>query len=162
MPLIDKTKRDRIRDLNDAFRKSFDLKLGRIMVTAGVDSLPSDMRAMAIRKTVTFDAFTAENDPHGEHDFGNFELAGRYFFFKLDYYDPTLEFGSDDPTIRKRRRACSPSCSRKNIDPLVILLSPARAGLFLYRRMSAIGDSSENIYSLRVLPTVTHYGRLAE
>jgi Protein of unknown function (DUF3768) len=97
MPLIDTTKRDRIRDLNDTFRKSFDSRLGRIMVTAGVDSLPSDVRAMAIHKTATFDAFTADNDPHGEHDFGNFELAGRRFFFKLDYYDPTLEFGSEDP-----------------------------------------------------------------
>jgi Protein of unknown function (DUF3768) len=97
MPLIDTTKRDRIREQNDAFRKSFDPRLGRIMVTAGVDSLPSDVRAMAIHKTTTFDAFSPENDPHGEHDFGNFELAGRRFFFKFDYYDPTLEFGSEDP-----------------------------------------------------------------
>jgi hypothetical protein len=67
------------------------------MVTAGVDSLPSDVRAKAIQKTATFEAFTAENDQHGEHDFGSFELAGRRFFFKLDYYDPTLEFGSEDP-----------------------------------------------------------------
>lgn len=97
MPLIDKAKRDRIRALNDAFRTSFDAKLGRVMLTAGVDSLPSDVRAMAIRKTATFDAFTSDNDPHGEHDFGNFELAGRRFFFKIDYYDLTLEFGSEDP-----------------------------------------------------------------
>jgi hypothetical protein len=97
MPLIDTTKRDRIRELNDAFRKSFDPRLGRIMVTAGVDSLPSDVRAMVIRKTASFDAFSPENDPHGEHDFGSFELAGHRFFFKLDYYDPTLEFGSEDP-----------------------------------------------------------------
>jgi hypothetical protein len=48
---------------------------------------------MAIRKTATLDAFTAENDPHGEHDFSSFEIAGRHFFLKLDYYDPTPEFG---------------------------------------------------------------------
>jgi Protein of unknown function (DUF3768) len=70
---------------------------GRIMATAGVNALTSDVRAMAIRKTATFNAFTAENDPHGEHDFGSFELAGRRFFFKLDYFDPILEFGSEDP-----------------------------------------------------------------
>ena len=52
---------------------------------------------MAIRKVATFDDFSADNDPHGEHDFGSFDLAGDRFFWKIDYYDPTLEFGSDDP-----------------------------------------------------------------
>jgi len=65
------------------------------VLTAGVSALPSDVRAMAIRKVATFDAFSADND--GEHDFGTFDLAGHKFFFKLDYYDPALEFGSDDP-----------------------------------------------------------------
>ena len=97
MPLIDTKTRERIRELNDAFRKSFDPNLGKVMLTSGVNSLPSDVRAMAIRKTATFDAFTPENDPHGEHDFGNFEIAGQCFFFKIDYFDPNLEFGSGDP-----------------------------------------------------------------
>ena len=93
----DTTSRDRIRELNDAFRKAFDPTIGRVMLTAGVNSLDSDVRAMVIRKVATFDAFSADNDPHGEHDFGNFELAGRRFFFKIDYYDPSLSFGSEDP-----------------------------------------------------------------
>ena len=38
-----------------------------------------------------------DNDPNGEHDFGNFELAGQKFFWKIDYYDTTMEFGSEDP-----------------------------------------------------------------
>jgi hypothetical protein len=97
MSLTDKQTRERIRELNDAFRKTFDPQLGRTVLTAGVSALPSDVRAMAIRKVATFDAFSADNDPHGEHDFGNFGLAGRKFFFKLDYYDPRLEFGSADP-----------------------------------------------------------------
>ena len=41
--------------------------------------------------------FTEDNDPHGEHDFGSFELAGRKFFWKIDYYDANMEFGSEDP-----------------------------------------------------------------
>ena len=97
MSLIEKQTRERIRDLNDAFRKTLDPTLGKTMLTAGVSALPSDVRAMAIRKVATFDAFDADNDPHGEHDFGSFDVAGCRFFFKLDYYDPTLEFGSDDP-----------------------------------------------------------------
>src|SRR5665213_3149399 len=98
MPLIDKTNRDRIRKLNDTFRKSFDPNLGTMVLTSGVSALPDDVRAMAIRKTATFDAFSGDNDPYGEHDFGNFELAGHRFFFKIDYYESGLEFGSDDPT----------------------------------------------------------------
>jgi hypothetical protein len=67
------------------------------MLTAGVSALPSDVSAMAIRRMATFEAFSAENDPHGEHDFGSFELAGDKLFWKIDYYDRKLESGSDDP-----------------------------------------------------------------
>ena len=34
-----------------------------------------------------FDAFTPDNDPYGEHDFGSFSYAGETFFWKWDYYD---------------------------------------------------------------------------
>jgi hypothetical protein len=97
MPLTDNQSREHIRDLNDSFRKTLDPALGRMMLTAGIDTLPSDVRAMAIRKVATFDDFSADNDPHGEHDFGSFELGNDKFLWKIDYYDPTLEFGSDDP-----------------------------------------------------------------
>jgi hypothetical protein len=96
MSLTDKQTRQCIADLNDAFRKTLDPTLGKTMLTAGVNALPSDVRAMAIRTVATFDAFSGDNDPHGEHDFGSFELAGHKFFFKIDCCDPNLEFGSDD------------------------------------------------------------------
>jgi hypothetical protein len=57
---------------------------------------------MAIRETETFDAFTSDNDPRGEHDFGNFEVGGKRFLRKIDYYDRALEFGSDDPSDTKK------------------------------------------------------------
>jgi hypothetical protein len=98
MSLIDIAKRDRIRKLNDALRTSFDPKLGNIVMTSGVDALASDVKAMAIRKVATFSDFTADNDPHKEHDFGSFDLAGQKFFWKIDYYDSSLAFGSDDPS----------------------------------------------------------------
>ena len=85
---------ERIRDLNDIFRKSFSRD---VVITQGVAALASDVRAMVIRKVVTFDAFTPDNDPHGEHDFGSFEVGGCKFFWKIDYYDPQLQYGSDDP-----------------------------------------------------------------
>ena len=85
----------RIRGLNDAFRKS--MTGGQVLATAGADALPSDVKAMVIRRVATFADFNEDNDPHGEHDFGNFDLAGHKFFFKIDYYDAGMEFGSEDP-----------------------------------------------------------------
>jgi hypothetical protein len=87
---------DRVRALNDAFRRSF--SGGRVMMTAGVNALPPDALAEALRKVRAFDDFTNDNDPHGEHDFGAFEVAGERFFWKLEYYDRAMEFGSEDPS----------------------------------------------------------------
>jgi hypothetical protein len=87
--------RKKIQQLNDRFRTT--MTGGRVMLTAGVDALPSDVKAMVIRRVATFSDFNADNDPHGEHDFGSFTVAGRKFFFKVDYYDPTLTYGSEDP-----------------------------------------------------------------
>src|SRR5713101_3039145 len=86
---------EKIRELNDRFRTT--MTGGRVMLTAGVDALPSDVKAMVIRRVATFSEFTPDNDPHKEHDFGNFTLAGRKFFFKIDAYDASMEFGSEDP-----------------------------------------------------------------
>ena len=44
------------------------------------------------------DGTSLTNDPHGEHDFGSFALAGRKFFWKIDAYDADMQFGSEDPT----------------------------------------------------------------
>ena len=85
----------KIRELNDRFRTT--MTGGRVMMTAGVDALPPDVKAMVIRRVATFSDFNADNDPHEEHDFGSFTLSGRKFFFKLDYYDLAMEFGSEDP-----------------------------------------------------------------
>ncbi len=86
----------RIRDLNDAFRKTF--SGGKVVMTGSVADLPDMVRANALLEVSRFDRFTEDNDPHGEHDFGSFELVGRTFFWKLDYFDATMEFGSEDPS----------------------------------------------------------------
>jgi Protein of unknown function (DUF3768) len=86
---------EKIRALNDAFRTT--MTGGRVMMTAGVDALPSDVKAMVIRRVATFSDFTPDNDPHGEHDFGNFEVDRRKLFWKIDYFDAAMEFGSEDP-----------------------------------------------------------------
>src|SRR5687767_9334010 len=87
--------RERVRDLNDAFRTTF--TGGRVVITAGVDALPTNVKATAIRKVATFSDFSEDNDPYGEHDFGSFKLAGRTVFWKIDYYDQAMCGGSPDP-----------------------------------------------------------------
>ena len=100
------TKHDRntvISELNDSFRQSF--VGGRVVMTAGVAALSDATRAEAFRTVQAFEGFSADNDPHAEHDFGSFDLAGQKFFWKIDYYDQTLQFGSDnpaDPTVTVR------------------------------------------------------------
>jgi Protein of unknown function (DUF3768) len=42
-------------------------------------------------------AYLAHNDPYGEHDFGVVEFDGQKIFFKIDYFDKTLTYGSPDP-----------------------------------------------------------------
>jgi Protein of unknown function (DUF3768) len=85
---------DRVRALNDAFRRTF--AGGKVMMTSGVDELPDCVKGEALRQVATFSAFTADNDPHGEHDFGSFTLVGRKFFWKIDHYDREMVHGSED------------------------------------------------------------------
>ena len=68
-----------------------------MMMTAGVDALPPDILASVLSKMREFKDFTSDNDPHGEHDFGALEVNGHQIFFKIDYYDLKLEYGSKDP-----------------------------------------------------------------
>ena len=67
------------------------------MITEGVDALSPEIKAEVFKRVRNFDRFDRDNDPHGEHDFGNFEIAGNRIFFKIDYYDSTMGGGSEDP-----------------------------------------------------------------
>jgi Protein of unknown function (DUF3768) len=85
----------RIRVLNDNFRTTF--LGGQVVMTPGVAALTLDEKAQVLLKVQSFKNFNADNDPHQEHDFGSFELAGEKYFFKVDYYSPDLQGGSEDP-----------------------------------------------------------------
>ena len=87
----------RIAALNDLCRTAMGIT-GRLVQTPGICALPLRDQS-AIREGVElFDAFTPDNDPHQEHDFGSFAHAGETIFWKIDYYDPTLTYGSEDPS----------------------------------------------------------------
>jgi hypothetical protein len=82
-------------------------------VTVGFRSLPDTDQSRVRELIETYDAFDEDSDPHSERDFGAvYQLAdGRWttmrprvrddererVFWKLDYYDRDLRFGSEDP-----------------------------------------------------------------
>jgi Protein of unknown function (DUF3768) len=101
-----KTRNDRIRDLNDKFRNNL-TSGGRVFCTQGVNALGPKFVAKSLVMVRAFKAFTPDNDPHGTHDFGIFLLADdageqQTVYWKIDYYDLGMEFGSEDAADPKR------------------------------------------------------------
>lgn len=86
---------EKIKQLNDAFRKSF--SGGRVLLTCGIASLPLVQQNEVINKVKKFNDFTEDNDPYGEHDFGCFDYRGKQIFWKIDLYDLNYEFYSPQP-----------------------------------------------------------------
>ena len=95
MTMTTDSKTDRIRDLNDEFRRTF--VGGAVVVTGGVAAMPTEQRKSLLANVRAFETFSEDNDPHGEHDFGAVDEAGVRYFWKIDYYDRATEFGSPDP-----------------------------------------------------------------
>jgi hypothetical protein len=81
--------------LNDGLRRTF--ARGKVVMTASVAALPEEELTKVLERVRHFDEFSKDNDPHGEHDFGSFALGGMTYFFKVDYYSPDMQYGSEDP-----------------------------------------------------------------
>ena len=92
---------EKIAKLNDRARSGFDPS-ARIMFTRGCldafcsgDTLSAPVAQAELIKTMRRHRF--EEDAYGERDFGAFTFRGEKVFFKVDYYDLNLEYGSEDP-----------------------------------------------------------------
>jgi Protein of unknown function (DUF3768) len=48
-----------------------------------------------VRAVMTFDTFTTNNDPYGEHDFGAIPWHGEKTYWKIDYYDQAHQYWCD-------------------------------------------------------------------
>ena len=75
------------------------------MLTSGVQAKGPIFVLSVVNAVRAFDAFASDNDPHGEHDFGAFEICGERLFWKIDYYDRDLRYGSPDaadPAVTRR------------------------------------------------------------
>lgn len=86
----------RVQKLNDAFRMA-GLGKGHLVVTRGVIDLGEDHLQPIVDRVRSFDSFSKDNDPWGEHDFGAFEYDGQKIFWKIDCYAPDLQSGSPNP-----------------------------------------------------------------
>lgn len=100
---------ERIARLNDRARQAMGLACVAV-ATEGFRGL-HEQDQLRVRELVeTFDAFTRDNDPYGERDFGAIYQDGEghwttkrparpaaTVFWKIDAYDRHLQFGSDDP-----------------------------------------------------------------
>ena len=92
----------RVAILNDAFRTTF--LGGTVCVTAGLHLLGDEFVKEALLAVREFDAFDEGNDPYQEHDFGAFTIRDRKVFWKIEYFDPTMLNGSENPADREITR----------------------------------------------------------
>jgi hypothetical protein len=93
----------KIRELNDGFRATG--IGGRINVTGGIGELGLAERGAIFTAVATFADFNPGNDPHGEHDCASLEVNGRQIIWKIDYYDPSYLYHSEDeadPAVTRR------------------------------------------------------------
>jgi len=88
-------RKKRIQRLNDALRRG-EAAHASIVVTQGVQALGEDALAEISLAVATFDSFSEDNDPHGEHDFGALTCQGEKLFWKIDYFDLALKLHSPD------------------------------------------------------------------
>lgn len=93
------TQASKIAALNDQFRTTG--VGGQILMTAGIAALPYPEQAVIMHRVQTFADFNPDNDPHAEHDFGSFSEGDQTIFWKIDCYDLSMKFGSEDPADPK-------------------------------------------------------------
>src|SRR4051794_13064941 len=85
-----------VRTLNDLLRRH---RIGgQNMLTPGVLALGLDLLMLIDDAVSRFDAFTPDNDPYGELDFGLVRVQGHVVLFKIDCYDLSRSAHSPDPT----------------------------------------------------------------
>ena len=94
--MTDEAKRTLIRKLNDQFRQTG--LGGHMLITRGIQDMGDDFIFKVVDVMRAFDEFSNDNDPCEEHDFGAIEISGHRVFWKIDYYNRSLDGGSEDPS----------------------------------------------------------------
>lgn len=97
--VIDETTK-KIQMLNDLLR--CDGIGGHFLFSERVSNLNKEERMEVFEKVRTFNSFCEDNDPYKEHDFGSIDCKLGRIFWKIDYYDTEIRFGSDFPEDPKK------------------------------------------------------------
>lgn len=84
----------KIAQKNDTCRITF--MFCRVVMTEGVAHSPGKEEVITAVRSFTPEMFTPDNDPYGEHDFGQVEVNGTKYFWKFDYYDSNYEYFQED------------------------------------------------------------------
>ena len=96
-----------VADQNDRYRREMlkDEKSipGRTVTTPGVVAQGPDFVLAAMLAVASYDGFTEPNDPHGERDFGAFDIVGEKLFWKIDLFDAEYRYG----TVERGNLACT-------------------------------------------------------
>ncbi len=79
----ERERRAEIARLNDQFRSTG--QGGEMFMTRGIGALPMLDRLHILAAVRAFDAFTQDNDPHGEHDCAVLKVRGHRVIWKIDY-----------------------------------------------------------------------------
>lgn len=98
--------------LNDLARRTMGVTC-RTVVTQGIAALDANEQIRIFKLIESFEDFTPDNDPRGEHDAGFLyrDVTSQWHtrwtedetrpalsvMWKIDYYDRELEFGSAEP-----------------------------------------------------------------
>ena len=84
--------------LNDEFRSNpGKFSKNKVVMSLSVSALDPVDIASLMQQVSTFSEFGEDNDPFDEHDFGAVDFVNTKYFWKIDYYDADLEYGSVDP-----------------------------------------------------------------
>lgn len=100
-----------IRETNDRLRKTgYDASKMMVILSGALSNDDPSYHAYVMEKVRSFDAFTEDNDPHGEHDFGTIKVEPfgdndeATIMWQINYYDLALRYGSDEPWNEAKTR----------------------------------------------------------
>jgi hypothetical protein len=113
-----------IRNLNDDFRQNF--VGGVVTLTAGIAALGEEVRAEVLNRVRNYKSFTQDNDIFGEHDFGSFKIMDTVYFWRIEYYDKNMKFGSPDRSRQQVKQQSPKTASAKLVEAFAKLADSLR------------------------------------
>ena len=91
---------------NDQFRNNKYLLIssktdkGKYVISEGIKALPVFIKVNICSAVASYNNFNEDNDPYGEHNYGEIELFGNSIkvIWRIDYFeDETMHSGAEDP-----------------------------------------------------------------